>query len=210
MQVNAAPAGDQGLSASYTSGFSFSIGGGVEISGDGPSGGIQAGATWENSTSITVPPLVVEAGDLPNEGAFTRYRYCTVGNTPGCASNIQLIDVGAPCQQDVAGQPQQGQTPNGRLSGTAQTVNWQVDPATYGGAATFDVTVTWQVNLAVSETFLWPGQFIDPNLREQGQPTGGCNLAGCSCSISFYEYALVVHALLSRCRFRRAASAPSG
>ena len=95
VQVDAAPAGDQGLSASYTSGFSFSIGGAVEISGDGPSGGISAGATWENSTSITVPPLVVEAGDLPNEGAFTRYRYCTVGNTSqNCTSNIQLIDVG--------------------------------------------------------------------------------------------------------------------
>ena len=164
MQVDAAPAGDQGLSASYTSGFSFSIGGGVEISGDGPSGGIQAGATWENSTSITVPPLVVEAGDLPNEGAFTRYRYCTVGTTTqNCTSNIQLIDVGGACQQDVAGQPQQGQTPNGRLSDVAQTVNWQVDPATYGGSTTFDVTVTWQVNLAISQALFWPGNFIDPN-----------------------------------------------
>jgi hypothetical protein len=33
VQVNAAPAGDQGLSASYSSGFSFSIGGEVEIAG---------------------------------------------------------------------------------------------------------------------------------------------------------------------------------
>ena len=35
VQVNAAPAGDQGKSASYTSGFSWSIFGGVEVAGKG-------------------------------------------------------------------------------------------------------------------------------------------------------------------------------
>ena len=44
VQVNAAPAGDQGLSSSYSSGFSFSIGGGVGIDGDGPSAGVVHGA----------------------------------------------------------------------------------------------------------------------------------------------------------------------
>ena len=183
VQVDAAPAGDQGLSADYTSGFSFSIGGEVEISGDGPTGGIQTGATWENDVTTTVPPLVIHAGDMGNEGAFTRYQYCTVGTTfQDCTSNIQLINVGAPCQQDVAGQPQQGQTPDGRLSDLAQTVNWQVDPATYGGATTFDITVTWQVNMAISQALFWPGQFIDPNTDQMSPLSGGCNVFGCSCS----------------------------
>jgi hypothetical protein len=183
VQVDATPAGDQGLSADYTSAFSFSIGGEVAISGDGPTGGIQAGATWEHDVTQTVPPLVIHAGDMGNEGAFTRYQYCTVGTTfQNCTSNIQLIDVGAPCQQDVSGQPQQGQTPDGRLSGTAQTVSWQVDPATYGGSGTFDITVTWQVNMAISQALFWPGQFHDFNTNQSGPPTGGCNIAGCSCS----------------------------
>ena len=63
MQFNAAPAGDQGLSADYSSGFSFSIRGEVGISGS--SSPAPAGASWDNETSITVPPLVVEAGVPP-------------------------------------------------------------------------------------------------------------------------------------------------
>jgi hypothetical protein len=55
VQVDAAPAGDQGLSASYESGFSFSIGGEVEVSGDGPTGDLQAGVSWDNTVSTTVP-----------------------------------------------------------------------------------------------------------------------------------------------------------
>jgi hypothetical protein len=183
VQVDAAPAGDQGLSADYTSGLSFSLGGEVSIDGDGPSAGIQAGVTWENDVTTTVPPLVIHAGDIGNEGAFTRYQYCTAGSTfQDCTSSIQLINVGGACQQDVAGQPQQGQTPDGRLSNVAQTVNWQVDPATYGGATTFDITVTWQVNMAISQALFWPGQFIDPSTDQSGPPSGGCNIAGCSCS----------------------------
>ena len=162
VQVNAAPAGDQGMSADYTSGFSFSIGGEVDISGDGPNAGIAVGATWENDVTTTVPPLVIEAGDSgpDQQGTFTRYQYCTVGSGPeDCTSNIQLRDIGGACQQDATAFAQQGQTPNGRLSDVAQTVYWQVDPATYGGAETFDVTVTWQVNMAISQALFWNGQF---------------------------------------------------
>ena len=85
VQVNAAPAGDQGLSSSYSSGFSFSIGGGVNVSGDGPDIGIQVGASWSNEVSTTVPPLVIAAGDMGpgSQGTFTRYQYCTNGNEPG-------------------------------------------------------------------------------------------------------------------------------
>jgi hypothetical protein len=187
VQVNAAPAGDQGVSPSYTSGFSFSIGGGVEISGDGPSGGIQAGATWENSTSTTVPPLLIEAGDLPNQGAFTRYRYCTVGSGPqDCHSTIQMTNPsGDICHDYVVGQPQQGQTPNGRLSNVAQTVNWQVDPKTYGSSETFDITVTWQAVITWTQAYLWDGQFFDPDNQRYANPTGQCNPVGCSCEIAF-------------------------
>jgi hypothetical protein len=174
VQVNAAPAGDQGRSASYESGFSFSIGGGVEVSGDGPSGGIQAGVSWNNSVSTTVPPLVIEAGDTGNEGTFTRYKYCTLGETVvDCASAIQMTGVSGLCQNFMVGSPQNGQTPDGRLSNVAQTVNWQVDPGTYTGS-TFDITVTWTVELATSTSRLWGGQT---------NPPGYCNLFNCSCGI---------------------------
>jgi hypothetical protein len=200
VQVNAAPAGDQGLSASYSSGFSFSIGGGVGIDGDGPSAGFQAGASWSNEVSTTVPPLVIEAGDTgpgnpQPQGTFTRYRYCTVGTSPGCTSNIQLIDVGAPCRQDVAGQPQTGQTPNGRLSNVAQTVNWRVDPKSYGGNTTFDVTVTWEVNIAASQALFWNRQFVMPGTDQGGGPSGSCNPFGCSCSFPVVAGGVDTHSL---------------
>jgi hypothetical protein len=141
VQVNAAPAGDQGQSTSYTSGFSFSIGGGVDVSGTGPSGGFQAGVSWDNSVTTTVPALVIQAGNTGNQGTFTRYKYCTSGDrVQNCTSSIQMTGREGLCEQLIVGRPQQGQTPNGRLSNVAQTVNWQVDPATYTGS-TFDVTV---------------------------------------------------------------------
>jgi hypothetical protein len=183
VQVDAAPSGDQGLSASYESGFSFSIDGEVEVSGEGPSGGLQAGVSWENTVSTTVPPLVIQAGDVGNQGAFTKYNYCTVGNSvENCTSSIQMVTPFAgPCQNWVVGAPQQGQTPDGRLSNVAQTVYWRVDPRTYTGA-TFDITVIWTVELAVSTSKLWHGTFVDRNNRNFG-PTGDCNLFGCSCGI---------------------------
>lgn len=195
VQVNAVPAADQGLSASYTSGFSFSIGGQVSISGDGPSGGIQAGATWENDVTTTVPPLVIWAGDTgPGlQGAYTTYQYCTVGTSPeDCRSVIQMTNPsGSLCQSYEVGQPQQGQTPAGRLSDVVQTVYWQVDPATYGGSTTFDVTVTWSVNIAASQGNFWSGQFFDfdtDNFGTSGQTVGFCNDFGCSCSLAYSQY----------------------
>lgn len=184
VQVNAAPAGDQGLSASYTSGFSFSIGGGVDVSGDGPSGGIQAGVSWDNSVSTTVPALAIQAGNKGNQGTFTKYLYCTVGDrVQDCTPTIQMGGESGLCRQFVVGRPQNGQTPNGRLSNVAQTVNWQVDPATYT-AGTFDVTVTFQVDLATSTSLLWTGWFLNhPNDKKFG-PDGYCNAFGCSCGIN--------------------------
>jgi len=200
VQVNAAPAGDQGLSSSYTSGFSFSIGGGVNVDGEGPSGGPQVGVTWNNDVSTTVPPLVIKAGDTgpgtPPQGTFTRYQYCTVGNTPeNCTSNLQITGSQGACVNFIAGQPQNGQTPNGRLSNVAQTVNWQVDPTTYGGSTTFDVTVTWQMEIAASTAFFWWGPFCAKGEGTCTGPTGSCNPFGCSCSMSLYTAPVVSKSL---------------
>ena len=184
IQVNAAPAGDQGQSTSYTSGFTFSIGGGVDVSGSGPSGGFQAGVSWDNSVTTTVPALVVEAGNKGNQGTFTRYRYCTSGsNIQNCTSNVQMTGEQLLCRSFIVGRPQPGQTPNGRLSNIAQTVNWQVDPASYKG--TFDVTVTFDADLVQSVSLLWGGQYVEPAFPTPGAgPTGMCNLAGCDCGIA--------------------------
>ena len=189
IQLNAKPAGNQGVSSTYTSGFSWSSGGGVDISGDGPSGGIQVGVTWSNDVSTTTVPLLLSAGDRGNQGTFTRYQYCTVGNSlANCDSNIKISnppnDI---CHDYIVQQPQQGQTPNGRLSDVAQTVQWQVDPTTYGGSTTFDVTVTWQVDMAFSQAMLWWGEFLDRRNHTDGGPLGSCNSFGCSCSMPFNE-----------------------
>jgi hypothetical protein len=194
VQVNAAPAGDQGKSASYTSGFSFGIGGGVDVSGSGPSAGFQAGVTWDNSVSTTVPPLVVEAGNQGNQGTFTRYKYCTVGDrVQDCTSAIQMGGAEGLCREFVVGDPQNGQTPNGRLSNVAQTVNWQVDPGTYTGS-TFDITVTFQVALATSTSYLWlaSGPFENKPRDLNSGPIGYCNIFGCSCGIRTNGTAITV------------------
>jgi hypothetical protein len=117
---------------------------------------------------------------MGNEGTFTRYLYCTAGDSvQNCTSTIQMTGQSGACQQFVVGEPQNGQTPNGRLSNVAQTVNWQVDPSTYAGSSTFDVTVTWTVALATSTSFLWA-----QNLARQGGTFGYCNVFGCSCGIA--------------------------
>jgi hypothetical protein len=181
VQVDAAPAAAQGRSATYTSGLSFSLSGGVEVSGDGPSAGLQAGITWDRSVSTDVPPLMVEAGNQAVHGAFTRYRYCTIGDSvQNCVSTIQMVGPGI-CQRWIVGDPQNGQTPNGRLSGVAQTVIWQVDPATYIGDE-FEITVTFQAELATSTSRLWNSPTNIQGLGV-GAPWGSCNAFGCNCGI---------------------------
>jgi hypothetical protein len=207
IQVNASPAGDQGLSADYSSGVAFSITGEVSIEGL-----IQPGVTWDNETAVTVPPIMVSAG-IPsgsNEGRFTRYQYCTVGSTlSDCSSDIQITGQSGLCQNFVVGNPQQGQTPNGSLSDVAQTVRWQVDPATYGGNTTFDVTVTWEVDMAFSQALLWNGQFIDRNAGRTGNPSGYCNLFGCSCSVPFLSN-IDAHSLTFKLPLPSSTACPSG
>ncbi|MEN8130327.1 MAG: hypothetical protein ABFS45_09060 [Pseudomonadota bacterium] len=183
-QIEAKPSGTQGRSASYRSGFSFTIGGGVNVSGKGPSAGVQAGISWSNSVQTTVPPMVIDAGDTINEGASTKYKYCTVGTTlENCTSTIQMVGASGACRRFVVGEPQNGQTPNGRLSDVAQTVYWRVDPATYDGE-TFDITVTFKVDLATSTADLWYGHFVNPGgIRGYTGPNGHCNQFGCNCGL---------------------------
>ena len=153
---------------------------------------------------------MIQAGDTGNEGAFTRYQYCTVGTAPGCTSNIQLIDVGGACKQDVAGLPQQGQTPQGRLSNVAQTVNWQVDPATYGGSPTFDITVTWQMNIAASQALFWNGGFCDKDTNQCGGPPALVIPSAAVVHFLLLRVASIRTALRSTCRFLLPRSARAG
>ncbi|NQX88519.1 MAG: hypothetical protein HRT77_07625 [Halioglobus sp.] len=182
-QVNASPSADQGKSTTYSSGFSFSIGANVNISGKGPGAGLQAGATWSQSVQTTVPALVVKAGIVGNQGSFTQYNYCTAGTTvENCTSTIQATGQKGLCDDYVIGDPQNGQTPNGRLSNIGQSVYWQVVPSSYGDNTSYDITVNWDVTLATSTARLWGGAFDTGTFTSVG-PTGQCNGFGCSCSV---------------------------
>ncbi len=133
VQINAAPAATQGQSTSYTSGFSFTIGGAVNVSANGPGAGLSAGATWSNTIQTTVPPLVVQVSNTGNEGVDWSFNYCTTGLEPDpgtdCTGHMQMVkDV---CQaqlgDDSGTDPQQGQTPVGKFSNAVQTAHWQTD-----------------------------------------------------------------------------------
>ncbi len=184
IQVNAAPAATQGTTTSYSSGFAFNIGGSVNISGNGPSAGIQAGVSWNNSTMVQVPPVLLKAGDTGNEGAYWKYVYCTSGDAGGnCTSHIQMKGTGI-CVDYELGDPQNGQTPDGRMSATGQSVYFKAEPDTRVGD-TFDIEVTFTAELATTTTNLWYGPYFnDPGLycAQDGQgPEGNCNCYGCSC-----------------------------
>jgi hypothetical protein len=84
---------------------------------------------------------------------------------------------------------EQGQTSHGRLSGVAQAVRWQVDPATYGGNTTFDITVTFDENSAASQPTFWNGPF-HPEESGFDDPTGYCNIFDCSCLMPFLNTVL--------------------
>jgi hypothetical protein len=86
----------------------------------------------------TVPPLIVESSNTGpgNAGASWNFRYCPTGLEPdpntNCTSHVQMVkDV---CQaqlgDDSGTDPQQGQTPEGRLSTPVQSGYWRADPAT--------------------------------------------------------------------------------
>jgi hypothetical protein len=177
-QLNAAPAATQGQSTSYTSGFSFSIGGTVNVSAMGPGGGLSAGATWSNTTQTTVPPLIVDVSNTGNQGVEWNFKYCTTGLEPdpgtNCTGHVQMVkDV---CQaqlgDDSGTNPQQGQTPVGKFSNAVQSAHWQQDSAARQGT-TFDMEVTFQAQTANTIAHL--------NLNGYPDPIQGCNAFNCAC-----------------------------
>jgi hypothetical protein len=177
-QLNAAPAATQGQATSYTSGFSISIGGTVNVNAMGPGGGISLGATWNNTTQTSVPPLIVEVGNTGNEGVGWNFKYCTTGLEPdpgtNCTGHVQMVkDV---CQaqlgDDSGTNPQQGQTPVGKFSNAIQSAHWQQSSATRQGS-TFDLEVAFQASTANTIAHL--------NLNGYPDPIQGCNAFNCGC-----------------------------
>jgi hypothetical protein len=177
-QINTAPGGTQGQSASYTSGFTFSVGGTVNVSANGPGGGISVGASWNNTTQTTVPFLIVDVSNTGNEGARWNFKYCTTGLEPdpgtNCTSHVQMVkDV---CQaqlgDDSGTNPQQGQTPVGKFSNASESAYWQTKERV---GTTFDIEVAFQAHTANTIAHLGEGGPNDPD------PIVGCNYFGCAC-----------------------------
>ncbi len=179
VQIDAAPAATQGEQTTYQSGLNFSIGGTVNVSAKGPAAGLSLGATWVNVTQTTVPPLIVEAGNIGNEGAFWNFKYCTTGLEPdpgtNCTSHVQMVkDV---CQaqlgDDSGTNPQQGQTPDGKFSNAVESVHWQTGPDTRVGKG-FDIEVEFVANIANTVSHLGV-PYLPPDT------IWNCNAVGCAC-----------------------------
>ena len=186
-QIFASPSADQGRSTTYSSSFSINIGTSVNISGKGASAGLQGGCTWSNSVSSTVPPMVVEAGNIGAEqGAYTEFMYCTKGKSAGaCESAIGTSGTVGICNNLKVGPPENGQKTTGRLSEVETSARWDVqfDPDGYApNQSSYNITVNWEVDLATSTSWLWGGAF-DQFAGGQLGPDGSCNQFGCSCNI---------------------------
>ncbi len=179
LQIDAAPPATQGRSATLQNGFSFGIAGSVNVSGKGPQAGLSAGATWSNIESTTVPPLQLEVGNQGNEGAFWTFKYCTDGEEPDehsdCTSHVQTTkDVCRAQLGDFSGtNPQQGQTPSGKLSNSVQSVHWE-QPTSGRTAGSFDIDVQFTPVIATTTANLW-----GPTGKDNAN--AGCNGAGCDC-----------------------------
>lgn len=179
-QTNAKPPGSQGQAVTYTSGFSFSLGGTVNISGKGPSAGISAGMTWNNQTQTTVMPVEVDLGQTTNEGATWTFQYCTGGEEPDpdtkCTNHVQTAkDVcRAQLGDDSGTNPQQGQGPVGAFTDAVQTGLWRAGPDTRVGKTTFDIEVSITPIIGTTTANLWGASGFD-------QAHAGCNPANCDC-----------------------------
>lgn len=181
-QVNAKPPASQGQATKYTSGFSFTLGGSVNISGNGPTAGISAGMSWTNTQTTSVPPLELDLSQTDHEGAKWTFKYCTTGEEPdsdtNCTSHVQMvIDV---CLSQLGDHsdtnPQQGQTPKGAFTDAVQTVLWQAEPDTRSGT-TFDIEVTVAPNIAVTTANLW-GSSANGS---RDLADAGCDEINCNC-----------------------------
>ncbi len=175
LQINAAPGGTQGTTTSYMSGFAFNIGGTVNVSAMGPSGGIRIGASWTNTVTSTVPPLQIEAGNIDNtENAFWKYEYCTAGEevSGGCTNHVQTAGTSGTCKAFKMGDPQNGQTPNGKFSDVVTSTYWQAAADTRVGD-TFDITVTFDAEMGTT----WSNLYGTGSLASDAS----CNFFNCSC-----------------------------
>jgi len=179
-QIDASPPATQGQQTSYTSGFSFSVGGTVNVSTQGPGGGISGGAMWTNTTSTTVPPVIVDVSNVGNEGANWSFNYCTTGLEPDpgtdCTGHVQMVkDV---CQaqlgDDSGTNPQLGQMTTGKFSSSVQSAHWVANPDTRTGS-TFDIEVGFVARIGTTIAHLGRGSFDGPD------PIAGCNASGCAC-----------------------------
>jgi hypothetical protein len=191
LQTNAAPAATQGIATTYTSGFAFSIGGTVNVSAMGPGGGIQAGATWSNTSATTVPALLVDVSNVPTDGQGVqwKFRYCTSGDSSGdCISHVQMAPAsGNVCVSSRMGDPQHGQTAEGKFSNAVQTGYWVATKDTRTGDS-FDIDVTFTAQLAATDVRLFNGNFEDLHKDFPANPFyGNCNIFNCSCSNSTSE-----------------------
>ena len=181
VQVAAAPSATAGQATTYQSGFSFNIGGTLNVSSQGPGGGLAFGANWTNTVMTTVPPLIVEVSDTGKEGVDWRFRYCTSGLEPdsqgNCTGHVQMVR--NVCQAQLGDpssgtNPQQGQTPVGKFSNSVQSAHWQGSPDTRVGTSTFDIEVTFTANLATTTAHL-------SNAGNYWDPDAGCNIFSCAC-----------------------------
>jgi hypothetical protein len=180
IQTEAKPPAQQGQATSYTSGFSWTLGGTVNVNGMGPGAGLSGGVTWNNSTTTTVPPVRLDLSQTPHgEGAQWTYRYCTTGLEPdaggNCTNHVQMVkDVCQAQLGDFSGtNPQQGQTAKGAFSDAVHTALWQAGKDTRTGT-TFDITVSVTPTIGNTTANLWSAEAGDA-------AHAGCNTSDCAC-----------------------------
>ena len=179
-QTDAKPPAQQGQATTYTSGFSFNLGGTVNVS---PGAALSAGLTWNNLTATTVAPVQLDLSQTTNQGALWSYRYCTGGEEPdaggSCTSHVQTAkDV---CRRAQLGDstgtnPQQGQGPVGAFTDAVHTALWQAGPDTRTGKSTFDIDVTITPTIGYTTANLWSNYQEDRSWRN-----AGCNQYNCDC-----------------------------
>jgi hypothetical protein len=190
-QVNAQPMGNQGRPTTYSNGFTFNLGGTVNVSGSGPGAGISVGLSWSNTSSIMVPAMEFDLSQLPNEAAQWTFQYCTSGDEPDpdtdCTNHVQMTS-----QHDCQGyfgdqtvprtgtNPQNGQTPQGALTDAVQTALWRAGPDTRVGTSTFDIAVSVIPKIGHTTANLWGAGNTGNRPYIDGSPPG-CNSFNCEC-----------------------------
>jgi hypothetical protein len=145
----------------------------------GPNGGIQVGATWSNTTTSAVPPLLVDATNVGGQGVQWNFQYCTTGDSSAnCVQHIQMVGQSGICHNFQMGDPQHGQTPGGKFSNAVQTGYWVGQPQSRVGP-TFDFDVSFTARLAATGSKLWWGPL---SLAEPAfEVVGECNVFYCDC-----------------------------